>query len=151
MGFCLLIGDVERARATLERGKQAGAALDDLVYAALWLTMLEEQLGAGSEGSARAIFDQAASSKHWIGALASWGLGKIGDGELSTAAQSPSNKIEANFYVAMRARAKGKDPSVDALTAVAKSGLFDRVEVDVARELTAPPVRVVLPKGIHLP
>lgn len=151
MGFCLLIGDVERARATLERGKAAGATLDDLVYAALWLTMLEEQVGAGSDGDARAIFEQAANGRQWVGALASWGLGKIGDGELATSAQSPSNKVEANFYVAMRTRAKGKDGSVDALTAVAKSGLVDRVEVDVARELTAPSMRVALPKGIQLP
>jgi hypothetical protein len=151
MGFCLLVGDVDRARTTLEHGRKAGASLDDMVYAALWLTILEEQSGSSADGTANQVFEQAAGSKTWVGTLASWALGRIGDAELTTAALSQANRVEANFYVAMRARAKSKEGSLDALTAVSKSGVLDLLEVDVARELTAPSIEVALPKGISLP
>lgn len=151
MGFCLLIGDVERARATLERGAAAGASVDDMVYAALWLTLLEEQAGVATDGSAARVFEKAANGKGWVSSLASWGLRKLADGELVSAAPTEANRVEASFYVAMRARAKTKDGALDALAAVAKSGVLNLVEVDVARELTAPSLRVALPKGIRLP
>ncbi|MFO0612073.1 MAG: hypothetical protein U0414_05775 [Polyangiaceae bacterium] len=150
-GFALLVGDVERARAILDRGREAGASVDDMVRAALWLGVLEQQTGSGSDGSASRILERAAATKQWVGTLAAWGLDRISDAELVTAAPTEANKVEANFYVAMRARATKKDGSVDALSAVAKSGVLDLVEVDVARELTAPTLRVTLPKGIRLP
>jgi tetratricopeptide (TPR) repeat protein len=161
MGFCLLTSDVDRARDTLRKGKDAGATEEDLVYAALWLMLLEKQNGVPADGSAADVFESAAGSPSWVGTLSSWALGRVNDSDLANLAQSEQSKVEASFYVAMRKRADAKalpqagstresDASA-VLKAVSRSAVLDVVEVDLARELTAPAISVPLPKGISIP
>lgn len=147
MGFCLLTKDAARARLVLKKGREAGASEEDLVYAALWLSLIEKQAKVSSDGSSNEIFEGAQGSGAWVGRLAQWSLGKLPDSELLAQAQTAPNKVEAAFYVAMKKRSSGAsdDPT---LRNVAKSPVVDLLEVDLARELTTEPLRLSLPKGV---
>jgi tetratricopeptide (TPR) repeat protein len=150
MMFCLLTRDARRGRVVLKKGREAGADDEDLVYAALWLGLLEKQTHASSDGSTTEIFESAQGSGAWVGRLAMWGLGKLGDAELEAQAQTPSAKVEAAFYVAMKKRAAGStDDAI--LRSVAASPVVDLLEVDLARELTSEPLKLSFPKGIGAP
>ena len=68
-----------------------------------------------------------------------------------TAAQSPSQKVEAAFYTAMASKVAGDPQAEERLKAVAKSPVIDLLEVNLARELTAPRMHAELPMGVKLP
>ncbi len=150
MSFCVLTNDPIRARLVLKKGREAGADQDDLVYAAIWLMLIEKQSHVSSDGSTNEILENAQASPAWIGRLAAWSLGKLGDAELATAAQTAPNKVEAAFYVAMKKRAAGARDDAT-LKAVAKSPVVDLLEVDLARELTTEPLKLALPRGVSIP
>ena len=84
------------------------------------------------------------------GRLSGWALGKTSDAALLASAQTASNKVEANFYVAMKKRAGGT-PDDAALKAISLAPVLDLLEVDLARELSLPALRVALPKGVTVP
>ncbi len=150
MGFCLLTKDAQRGRVALKKGREAGADDDDLVYAALWLSLLEKLAKTSSDGSTNEIFENAQGTGGWVGRLAQWGLGKLSDADLVAQAQTPPNKVEAAFYVAMRKRVTGA-PDDATLRSVAKSPVVDLLEVDLARELTTESPRIPYPKGMGSP
>jgi tetratricopeptide (TPR) repeat protein len=142
--------DVGAARMSLKKGREAGADHEDLVYGALWLWLVERELGAKPDGSASEILGDAAGQSSWIGKLATWASGRMTDESLLEEANSEATRVEAAFYVAMakRARGAGDDGS---LRRVAESPVLDLLEVQIARELTAPRVSLAPPKGVKIP
>lgn len=146
----LVRGDLDGARVALRKGIDAGAPLEDLVYGALWLTLVEKQLRATADGTADEILDGALASPTWVGKLAGWAKGRITDDALVAQAFSESTLVEASFYVAMGKRARGA-PTDDSLRKVAESPVLDLMEVQIARDILAPRTTFALPKGAKVP
>ncbi len=147
----LVINDISAARLALHRGIQAGLDSEDLVYGALWLMLLERQLGQDSDGKVERVLHNAVQEKNWTAKLAKWALGMFGDAQLRGAAKTLADRTEANFYVALRARVAGKASGTEQLRRIARSPLIDLMEVRLARELLAPAIRIPMPQGIALP
>ncbi|MBL9025586.1 MAG: hypothetical protein JNL21_25545 [Myxococcales bacterium] len=146
----LVRGDLEGARAALQKGIDAGAPLEDLVYGALWLMLVEKQLRAVPDGTADEILESALASPTWVGKLAAWAKGRLNDDALVAQAFSESTRVEASFYVAMGKRAGGA-PTEESLRKVAESPVLDLMEVQIARDILAPRTTYALPKGAKLP
>ncbi len=150
IGRALVQKDLAAARAALKKGLDGDASEDDLVYGGLWVQLLERELHATSDGTVERAL-RTGNKATWTSKLTAWASGKLSDTDLSTAAQSASQKVEAAFYTAMGKRVTG-DPGADLrLRAVATSPVVDLLEVHLARELLAPHGRVSLPGGIQLP
>ncbi len=146
----LALGDVAMARTAVRRAMERGVADDDLVYAALWLQLLERQLGAGSDGTVSDALERAATTSPWAGKLSAWARGQLSGEELERAARTPSEQAEARFYVAMTAPSGAR---AERLRAVATSPAVDLIEVTIARDELArgssrPPA---LPANVALP
>ncbi len=146
----LVTKDVNAARAALKRGLEAGVGREDLVYGALWLSFVERQLGVKPDGTANEILEAAAGQATWIGKLAAWGRGKVTDEALAAHANSEATKVEAAFYVAMAKKARGGEAD-DSLRRVAESPVLDLMEVQIARDLTAPHLSLTQPKSVKIP
>ncbi len=146
----LVRSDLEGARTALRKGQEAGAPVEDLVYGALWLMLVEKHLRATPDGTAAEIFEGAASSTAWVGKLASWAKGRLTDDALLRVAFSESTRVEAAFYIAMLRRTAGS-PADDSLRKVAESPVLDLIEVQIARDILAPRTTFALPKGAKVP
>lgn len=145
--------DVNAARFALTRALDAQLDEDDVVYVALWLSLVEKATSTRPDGSAMKALSGLQGEK-WTGRLASWGLGKLKDQELIELARTPHQKTEASFYAAMARRIKGElDASNASLREIAKSSNIDLVEVRIARDLVDPPKPLPggLPKGTKIP
>ena len=59
--------------------------------------------------------------------------------------------MEAAFYTAMARKAAGDPSAEQRLRQVAGAPVIDLLEVQLARDLTAPRVRADLPGGVQLP
>ena len=130
------------AKKAVSRGLSAELGDDDLVYAALWLSLLHRELKVKSDGSAAKALATVRDDGRWSGRLASWGLGKLKDQDLLAAARTLSQKTEATFYVALAQRAAGDMAGATAaLKQVSQSPAIDLVEVQLARDLLAGPAR----------
>lgn len=145
--------DVPGARHALTRAMDARIREEDLVYIALWLSLVEKETNTKSDGTATKALSSV-QDERWVGRLASWGLGKLKDQELIQAARTPHQKTEALFYAAMARRIAGELRESDAsLRDIAKSANIDLVEVRIAREIIDPPKPLPggLPKGTKIP
>ncbi|APR86512.1 cell wall surface anchor family protein [Minicystis rosea] len=150
IGRALVRRDLPSARAALKRGIEGDVSDEDLAYGGLWVSLLERELKATSDGTVDRAF-RAGQRSAWTAKLTAWAAGKMTDAQLSTAAQSASQRVEAAFYTAMARRLAG-DPTADQkLRAVATAPVIDLLEVQLARELTAPRVGAELPGGVQLP
>jgi tetratricopeptide (TPR) repeat protein len=150
IGRALVRHDLGAARAALKRGIEGDVSEEDLVYGGLWVSLLERELKAQGDGtSERAL--RAGPRGAWTGKLTAWASGKINDAELSTAAQSASQRVEAAFYTAMARRVAGDPSAQERLKAVAGAPVIDLLEVQLARDLTAPRMRADLPGGVQIP
>lgn len=150
IGRALVRRDLAAARAALKRGIEGDVSEEDLVYGSLWVSLLERQLKVAPDGTVERALRPGGKSP-WTAKLTAWLGGKINDNDLNTAAQNPSQRVEAAFYTAMARRVAG-DPSADQrLKAVASSPVIDLLEVRIARDLVAPAVRADLPGGVQLP
>jgi hypothetical protein len=150
VGRALVRRDLPGARAALKRGIEGDVSDEDLAYGGLWVSLLERELKAPSDGTVdRAL--RAGQRSPWTAKLTLWAAGKLSDADLATAAQSASQRVEAAFYTAMGRRVAG-DPSADQkLKAVASAPVLDLLEVQLARDLTAPRVGAELPGGVQIP
>lgn len=146
VGRALVHQDVDAARAALQRGIKAGLDSQHLVYAALWVMILERQLGEAADGKVDRVLVEAAGGRGWVASLARWGRRTIDDAELLRLAKSQVQQTEASFYLAMAARVAGASEGADPLVAVAKSPLVDLFEVRIARDLLAPALALDLPR-----
>ena len=151
VGRALVRRDVGSARAALKRGLDGEVDEEDLVYAGLWLLLLERDLKVPTDGTAERALRAGAGRASWTGKLAAWGSGKLSDAELVTMAQSTAQRVEADFYTALARKVAG-DPGAEArLRDVAKSPVIDLLEVRLAREIVAPRVATELPRNAAVP
>jgi len=151
VGRALVAKDVDAARAALQIGLEADVDGDDLVYAALWLMLLEADLGQTPDGKVDRILVDHIHGDGWTAQLARWARGDLDDAGLTAAARTYGEKTEASFYVSMRARIAGRAGAEAMLTQVANNPLIDLMEVRIARQLLAPHVRPKVPKRFDLP
>lgn len=129
--------DLPGGRSALAHAMDASLPPDELVYIALWLELLERQLGIPTDVSIEDAFAAMDEAPGWSGKLRAWGRGKIADRDLLAAARDPAQRTEALFYTTMARRA-AKDPSADAeLEKVAQSEAVNLVELAIARDLLA--------------
>jgi hypothetical protein len=150
VGRALVRRDLTAARAALKRGIEGDVSDEDLVYGGVWVSLLERETKAPSDGTVERALRAGAKSP-WTSKLTAWAAGKLSDADLSTAAQSASQRVEAAFYTAMARKVAG-DPSADQrLKQVAGAPVIDLLEVQLARDLTAPRVPADLPGGVKLP
>ncbi len=150
IGRALVQKDLAAARGALKKGLDGDASEDDLVYGGLWVQLLERELHAPGDGTVdRAL--RTGNKATWTAKLTAWANGKLSDTDLSTAARSASQKVEAAFYTAMSRRVSGDPGAETRLRAVATSPVVDLLEVHLAREILAPRGRVSLPGGVQLP
>jgi tetratricopeptide (TPR) repeat protein len=150
VGRALVRRDLAAARASLKRGIEGDVSDEDLVYGGLWVSLLERELKAAPDGTVERALRSGARGA-WTGKLTAWAGGKLTDADLSTAAHSASQRVEAAFYTAMARRVAGDPSAAERLKAVAGAPVIDLLEVQLARDLLAPRVRADLPGGVQLP
>ncbi|HHH28063.1 MAG TPA: hypothetical protein ENK57_06930 [Polyangiaceae bacterium] len=151
IGRALVYKDVRAARAALQTGIKAGVESDDLVYGALWLMFLEKELGEAPDGKVERVLLEAIHREGWTAHLARWARGMTDDDALRNVAESFTEKVEAEFYIAMKARADGRESADAELRKIAESPLIDLMEVQIARDLLAPESKVELPQQVRVP
>jgi len=135
----LVRDDLAAARDALRRAVGADLGEDDLVYFALWERAVERQQHAATDGVADRVFASIGTDGTWASALAAFALGRINGDALVAAAQSPSKKAEATFYVALDRRSKGDRAGADeGLKLVATGAGVDLIEAELARQMLAP-------------
>ncbi len=146
--------DLGESRAAARRAIEADLEDDDIVYVALWLLLVERTLGEVGDGTVEDAMSRI-DGGGWPSRLRAWAVGKLPDAGLQKAARSTIERVEARFYVAMMARAKGKKAmALTELENVAKSPAIDLVEVTIARDLVAAskkPPALELPSGVTVP
>jgi cellulose synthase operon protein C len=148
--------DLKLSRDAVARGIEAGLDGEDLVYPALWLQLLEKQLGVPSNGVAEQALAGVEEAAGWVAKLRAWARGRLNDSELMAQARGPSERTEATFYAAMAAHAQGqKAESLPKLREVASSESIELVEVTIARDLvlrhSGSNPTISLPPGIEVP
>ena len=147
--------DLAAGRTALAHAMDASLPQDELVYIALWLELLERQLGVPTDENIEDAFAAMEEAPGWSGRLRAWGRRKIADADLLAAARDPAQRTEALFYTTMAHRA-AKDPNADAaLEKVAQSEAVNLVELAIARDLLAiksgAEAGYKLPAGVNLP
>jgi cellulose synthase operon protein C len=151
VGRALVRGDLTAARAALKRGIDGDVSDEDLVYGGLWVSLLERETKAPTDGTVERALHAGGGKTAWTSKLSAWGSGKLSDADLGAAAQSASQRVEAAFYTAMARKAAGDPSALPRLKQVAGAPVIDLLEVQLARDLTAPRVRANLPGGVQLP
>lgn len=151
VGRSLVYRDLHAARAALQTAMKAQIGEEDLVYGALWVMLLERELGKTPDGKVERVLSEAEHTDAWVGTLARWGRGGLDDEGLQRAAATYTQRIEALFYIAMNARAKGASSAASQLREVAENPLIDLMEVQLARDLLAPHTSRQVPERFKLP
>ncbi|WP_437660343.1 hypothetical protein [Sorangium sp. So ce1182] len=151
VGRALVQRDLPAARRALKRGLEANVDEDDLAYGGLWVLLLERSLGVATDGTAGRALEGSTGRTSWTGRLAAWANGKISDADLGKLAQSAAQRVEAQFYTAMARKAAGDASADERLRAVSKSPVIDLLEVQLAREMLAPELRLDVPRNASLP
>ena len=121
------------------------------MYGGLGVQFLEREQKATADGTAEQALRRAGRRGAWTQKLAAWASGRMTEADLTAAAQSAAQRIEALFYTAIAKRAAGDPAGETKLRDVAKSPVIDLLEVQLARELIAPRTRTELPRGVTLP
>lgn len=147
VGRSLVKGDLAAGRAALKAGLAGNLDDDDLVYAGLWVTLLERGLHVPSDGTAASAL-ATGSGRGWTGKLAAWAEGRLTSEALLAAAQTSAERIEAEFYGALARKIAGDPLGESRLREVAKSPTISILEVQLADELTAPDLHLELPQGV---
>lgn len=142
--------DLPAARAAVRRGIDGGGPEDDLIYAGLWLQLLEREQHQPDDGTVERAL-RSTSRTSWTSKLAAWATDKLSDAELERAAVSAAQRVELEFYLAMSKKIAGDPAADERLRAIARSPIIDLLEVQIARELFTPRVRIEVPPGVALP
>jgi hypothetical protein len=146
--------DLRAARSAVRYAVEAQLAAEDIVYVALWLKLLEQQLKVPSDGTAEEAFAAIEDANGWPGKLRAWGRGQLDDTELKQSARGTIQLTEAKFYSAMVRHAQGQKDALTELKEVAESAAVELVEVSIARDLVAQregAVAANLPSDLTLP
>jgi len=149
----LTYGDIRTTRDAVRHALDANLAHEDLVYAALWLRLLERRLGIPSDGTVEEAFARIDDDDGWAARLRAWGTGRLSDEQLLAAAKTRVEQTEAAFYTAMAAYAANDAHAAERLDRIAKSDSIELVEVAIARDLSPDKKRVdvKLPPQVELP
>jgi tetratricopeptide (TPR) repeat protein len=135
----LVRGNLDASRDALRRAVTADLGEDDLVYFALWERAVERQRRATTDGVADRVFASMRGDGTWASSLAAFAIGKLKGEDLIAAAQSPSKKAEATFYVALERRAAGDRAAAEqGFKVVATGAGVDLIEADLARQMITP-------------
>lgn len=151
VGRALVYRDVAAARTALGTGIKAGVDSDDLMYGALWLMLLESELREEPDGKVDRIVLDAIHGDRWTNKLARWARRMFTDDALRREAKSHAERVEAEFYIGMRARAAGGADADEKLKSVATNPMIDLMEVQIARDMLAPKSQSKLPSKYALP
>ncbi len=151
IGRSLVYKDLLGARAALGMGIKAEVDQTSQVYGALWLWLLERELNEQPDGKVDRVLVDAINGDGWTAQLARWARGAKTDDELRATAHNYTERLEAEFYIAMKARASGQGDGGDQLKHVATNPLVEELEVRLARDLLAPQIRVRLPEKMQIP
>ncbi|MEZ4226020.1 MAG: hypothetical protein R3B13_34045 [Polyangiaceae bacterium] len=149
----LTFGDLPLAREAVRQALDADLADDDLIYVALWLSLVEQVKGVSGDGLVQEALAKIEDNGSWAAKLAAWGRGKQGDKALVNGARTLVQRTEAEFYVAMRNRKPSGD-DLTSLAPVAKSRAIELVEVTIARDLLSRKsgsLSVKLPQNVKVP
>jgi tetratricopeptide (TPR) repeat protein len=151
----LLRDDLGSGRKAVQKAVDASLDDEDLVYAALWLKLLEEKLKVSEDGTVEQAFDAIDESSYWPTRLRDWARGRLDDKGLLAAAKNPVQQTEAKFYVAMQQQVSGDSAAaLPRLEEVAKSPAIELVEVAIARDVVSKhrgSLGLQLPSGVQLP
>jgi hypothetical protein len=151
----LTLSDLEGSREALRVALEEKLEPEDLAYVAVWRALLERQQPRPALGAAREALLRAARGKGWPATVASWALGKLSDDQLRKAATRKTEQVEAVFYIALGARARGDiNAALEGLRQVANSEALELVEVTVARDLLNQQARIarpVIPGNVEIP
>ncbi len=141
--------DLRAARDALSRAVAADLQDEDLVYFALWERSIERQQHAPTDGVADRVLLSISDDGSWTAKLAAFGAGKATADEIVAAAQSPSKRAEAMFYVALDRRSKGDRAAADELLKQVAGGAgVDLIEADLARQLALPTMPLSPPASV---
>jgi tetratricopeptide (TPR) repeat protein len=147
----LVYKNVAAARVAIQTGIKAKVDVEDLVYGALWLMFLEQELGERPDGKVDRVLLTATQGDDWTSHLARWARDIVDDDALRKSASSYAQHVEAEFYIAMRASIKGATNAKEQLEKVANNPLIDLMEVQLARDILAPKMRANVPKKYRVP
>jgi hypothetical protein len=151
VGRALVYKNVTAARVALQTGIKENVDEVDMVYGALWLMFLEQELGEEPDGKVDRVLLDAVDGEGWTAKLARWARGMMDDATLRDAADSYAHRVEAEFYISMRTRSAGKNDARAELEKVSTNPLIDLMEVQLARDILAPESRAKMPTKYTLP
>jgi hypothetical protein len=149
----LTSNNLQAAREATQRALDATLPPEDMIYVALWLTLLEKKVGVSSDGLVEEVLASFDEASGWTVKLRQWARGKLDDAGLIAAAKTKPEQTEAAFYTAMSRYVRGDASATAELDKVAHSEAIDLVEVGIARDLVASRQAMAfkLPGGVTLP
>jgi cellulose synthase operon protein C len=156
----LTFSDLPRGRSALRHAIDAEVEDSALVYATLWQQLLELRLRVVSDGTVEEALSRIGGGNRWITELRQWALGDLTDAALQERATSLSEKVEAQFYTAIRRQFQSESGKVTPLAApeiqaIAQSSAIELIEVRIARDLSSQGPATgqfpQLPAGVVLP
>jgi cellulose synthase operon protein C len=156
----LTFSDLARGRLALRHAIEAEVDDTALVYAMLWQQLLELRLRVVSDGTVEEALSRIGDNNRWVSELRQWAAGTLTDAALQERATSLSEKVEADFYTAIRrqflSEAGASIPlQAPEIQAIAQSSAIELIEVRIARDLSsqgpASGQFPALPAGVVLP
>lgn len=155
MSHALVHKDVQSARAAVQLGFKGHVDDEEMIRAALWLMMLELELGETPDGKVDRVLVDAADGRNWWSMVARWARGLESDARLRKASRRHVEKVRAAFYIALRAHARGVRDGRTASTEgtlrrVASDPMHEVPEVGVARALLAPRMTAAIPERLSI-
>jgi hypothetical protein len=145
--------NLQAAREATQRALDATLPPEDMIYVALWLSLLEKKQSVPSDGLVEEVLASFDEASGWTLKLRNWARGKLDDASLLAAAKTKPEQTEAMFYTAMNRYVRGDNAAFGDLEKVAQSEAIDLVEVGIARDVlaTRQPMAFKLPSGVTLP
>lgn len=147
--------DLQSARAAVQLGFKGHVDGKTMIRAALWLMMLELELGEKPDGKVDRVLVDATDETNWWSLVARWARRMESDATLRKASARHAEKVRAEFYISLRARATARAGGVDftdeTLRRIASDPMHQEPEVGLARALTAPRMTASVPEGVQPP
>ena len=129
-------GDIRAARAALQQGIMSEPSPETMVRCAIWVMLLEQRSGSGSDGKVARVLLDAVNQAGWTGKLARWARGMLTDAELGKNARSYERRVQVAFYLGLRAWGKGQRKAAQRqFERVRLSTLPGLAEIALARDL----------------
>jgi tetratricopeptide (TPR) repeat protein len=136
--FTVVHGHYEQAVEIVAKALAEAEIDDELrVYFGLWVVDLADRLGREPPKDAVTYLDRYAkanSNDAWLRKLARFGLGQLGEGELTKAADDPRQRSEAFFYEGLRRwRSGSKAAGLELMHKVLEQQMLGDFEYEMAQ------------------